>query len=77
MYPLINSLPNEMILDQSKLKAIADDKVSVTENLKFGLVRVENIVGKGETAGYSIFSFSHHVFNRLFFSWSLKVRIVW
>ena len=32
----------------SKLKALADDKINVTEKLKFVLGRVENIVGKGE-----------------------------
>ena len=45
-----NSLPNERILDWSKLKAFADDKINVTEKLKFVLGRVENIVGKGENA---------------------------
>ena len=28
---------------------------------------VENIVGKGENAGYKHFSFSHNVFKRLLF----------
>ena len=53
-----NSSPNNKILDWSKLKAIADNKIKkkkkkyVTENLKFVLWRVENTVGKGENAGY-------------------------
>ena len=35
---LVNSdLPNDIILDQSKLKAFADDKINVNEELKFGL----------------------------------------
>ena len=38
-------------LDWSKLKALADDKINVTEKLKFVLGRVENIMGKGENAG--------------------------
>ena len=46
------SLPNDKILDQSKLKAFADNKINVTEKLKFVLGRVENIVGKEENAGY-------------------------
>ena len=29
--------------------------------------RVENIMGKGENGGYSIFSFSHNLFKRLLF----------
>ena len=45
---VVNTLPNDKILDSSKLKAFADDKINVNENLKFGLRRVENIVGKGE-----------------------------
>ena len=39
------------ILDWSKLKAYADDKINVTEKLKFVFGRVENAVGKGENAG--------------------------
>ena len=37
-------LLNDKILDWSKLKAFADDKSKVTQNLKFVLGRVENIV---------------------------------
>ena len=44
-------LPNKKILDWSKSKAFADDKMNATEKLKFVLGRVENIVGKGENAG--------------------------
>ena len=47
----LNSLPNDKILDLSKLKAFADNKRNVTETLKFVSSRVENIVGKGENAG--------------------------
>ena len=36
------------ILDWLKLKAFADDKINVTEKLKFVLGGVENIVGKGD-----------------------------
>ena len=49
----------------SKLKALADDKMNVTEKMKFILVRVGNIMGKLENADYSIFSF-FHVFKRPF-----------
>ena len=45
-----NSLPDDNILDLSKLKAFADDKLNVTPKLKFVLRRVENNVGKGENA---------------------------
>ena len=42
-------------MDLSKLKASADDNLNVTQKLKFALGRVENIVGKGENAGYQHF----------------------
>ena len=51
---LFKSAPNDKILDWFKLKAFAD-KINVTEKLKFVLGRVENIVGKGENAGYQHF----------------------
>ena len=35
VYNKVNSLPNDKILDWSKLKAIADDKINTTEKLKF------------------------------------------
>ena len=49
---LVNSLPNKKILDYAKLKAVADDKINVSQTLKFVVGRVENIVRKGENAGY-------------------------
>ena len=49
----------------SELKAFADDKINVTEKLKFALGRVENIVVKGKMLVSIIFCFSHNVFNRL------------
>ena len=42
---LVNTLPNNKILDLSKLKAVADDKIIVTQNLQFVLLREENMVG--------------------------------
>ena len=41
--------------DWSKLKAFADDKLNVAQNLKLVSGRVENIVGKGENAGHQHF----------------------
>ena len=54
----IISLPNNKLLVWSKLKAFADDKIYVTEELKLVLGIVENIMGKGENAGFQHF----HVF---------------
>ena len=55
MFCSFNPLPNDKFLDWSKLKAVADDKSNVAAKLKFVLGRVENIVGKGENAGYQHF----------------------
>ena len=49
------SLPNDIILDLSKLKAFADEKILVNEKLQFFWGRTENIVRKGENAGYQHF----------------------
>ena len=48
---LFQSLPNNKILDLSKLKVFADNKINMTQKLKLALGRKENIVGKGENAG--------------------------
>ena len=73
----ISCLPNDKILDLSKLKAFADDKINVTEKLKFVLGRVENFVGKGENAGYQHFLLFLQCFQKVSFTGSLKVGIVW
>ena len=52
---LLNSLPNDKMLVQSKLKAFADDNLNVYQILKYALGRAEGIVGKGENAGYQHF----------------------
>ena len=77
MFASFNSLPNDKILDWSRLKALADDKINVTEKLKFVLRRVENIVGKGENAGYQHFLLFPQCFQKASFQGSLKVGIVW
>ena len=73
----INSLPNDKCLDWSKLKAFADDKIKVTEKMIFVLEMVENIVGKGEKAGFQHFLLFPQYFQKASFSRSLKVGIVW
>ena len=67
------SLPNDKILEWSKLKAFVDDKINVSEKLKFGLGRAENIVGKGENAGYHHFLFFPQCFLKAYCTGSLKV----
>ena len=74
---IVNSLSNDKVLDWSKLKAFADDKINVNVKLKLGLERVESIVGKGENAGYQHFLLFPQCIQKASFSMSLKVGIVW
>ena len=68
----VNSLPNNKISNWCKLKALADDKINVTEKLKVILGRVENIVGKGENAGYQHFLLFHLCFQKASYTGLLK-----
>ena len=54
-YCSLNSLPNDKILDKSKLEVFADDKIDVLKMMISLLDRVENTVGNGENAGYQHF----------------------
>ena len=74
-----NSSPCDKILNQLKLKAFAEDKINVTQESKLVLGRVENIVGKGENAGYQHFllfptMFSKCLFPRIVRSWDCVVN---
>ena len=60
----VNPFPHDKILNQTKLKAFADDKLNVTKMIISVFDRVENIVGKGEIACTSNFSFSYNVFKK-------------
>ena len=51
MYHSYNSLPNDKILDMTKLKAFADDRINEAQMMISVFDGVENIVGKGENAG--------------------------
>ena len=72
---LFNSIPKNKILDWFKFRAFADN-INVNEQLKFSLRGVENIVGKGENAGYQHF-FLFPRFRKASFWRLLKVGIVW
>ena len=50
-----------------KLKDFAGDKINVTQKLNFILGRLENIVGKGENAGYQHFFPFPTMFSKDFF----------
>ena len=53
-----------------KWKTFADDKLNVTQNIKFvlGKIRVQNILGKGENA----FSSFTKILSKGFFPWGCK-----
>ena len=68
--------PNDKILDWSKSKAFADDKINLVEKLNLVLEKVENIVGKGENACYQHFLLFPQCFQKCSSSGLLKVGIV-
>ena len=71
---LINPLPDNKSLDWSKLKAFADNKLIVTQNIKVVFHRIENIVGKEENAGYQHFLLFPQCFQKFFFLHCIKSR---
>ena len=62
---------------QVQIERICRQQNNVNQILKFDMGRVENIVGKGENAGYQHFLLFPQCFQKASFSGSLKVRIVW
>ena len=69
-FKVINFLPKGKILDYSKLKASAGVKIFVTQKLNFVIGWVENIVEKGENAGFQHFLLFPRRFQELSFSGS-------
>ena len=69
--------PKGKIINWARFNAFAEEIINLAKKLKFILGRVENILGKGENAGYQHFLLFPHCFQKLFFSGSFKVRIVW
>ena len=72
---LFLSFPHNKIFDLTKLKAFADNKLNVTKKIIFVCDKVEIIVGKGDIACTSNFSFSHNVFRRLLSQTCQKVSL--
>ena len=54
------------ILSLPKLKAFADDKLNVTQNIKVVFYRIENVVGKEENAGDQYFLLFLQCFQKAF-----------
>ena len=65
-----------IILDKSKLKAFAENKINLTKKSKLGLGSVENIVGEEETAVYLHSLLFPECFQKSSHSESSKVWIV-
>ena len=60
-----NPLPDNKILDLSKVKAFADDNFNVAQMVEFFFDGKENIVGEGHSAGYMHFLLSPQYFQNL------------
>ena len=73
----VKPFTKRQMLDWSKLKVLADNKINVTKKFKFGLERIENVVGKGENAGFQQFLLFPQCFQKPSHSRLLKVGIVW
>ena len=77
VYRHFNPLPDDKILDRSKLKAFAEDNLNVAKMMISLYHRVENIVGKGENAGYQYFLLFPQCFQKASFPEASKGVIVW
>ena len=71
-----NPLPEDKILDLSKLKPNTDDILNCIQNEKWVPYRVENIVRKGEIACYKQFLLFSQCFPQLYIFSELKCGIV-
>ena len=64
------------MLEWFKVKVFADDKINVTEKLKFVLAMEENTVGEGENAGNQHFLLFPQYFKKLIFPGMSDIGIV-
>ena len=74
---MLNPLPDNKILDSSKLKQSADDSFKFDENSRKFSEQVENTVGKGEIAHYEQFLLFPQCFQKACFTGVSKGVIVW
>ena len=73
----INPLLNDFFLDWTKSKTFAVNNLNVANILISVFDRVENIVGKGENAGYQHFLLFPHCFQRAPIRGFFKLGILW
>ena len=76
-HTLINPLPDDKILDRSKLKQSADDNFEFDENSRKFSKRLENTVGKGEIDRHEQFLLFPQCFQKAGFRGASKGVIVW
>ena len=69
-------LPDDKIIALSKLKAFASNNIIVGQMVQFLFDRIENIVGKGENAGYQHFLLFPQCFQKALSLGTSKVVIV-
>ena len=74
---LINRLPDDKILDWSKLKLSADNNFEFDVNSRKFSKLVENTVGKGEITRYEQFLLFPSCFQKACFPEASKGVIVW
>ena len=67
---LLKSLPNDTILDSTKLKALADDKINASQMLRFVSDLVEKHCEKREKYGYRHFLLYQQCFRKVSYSGS-------
>ena len=72
----MNSVPNDGKLDSSKFKAFADGNLDMAIVIRYFFDKVENIVGKGENAGYQHFLLFQKCFQEFSSLGSLEVAIL-
>ena len=73
----VNPFPHDKILDQTELKAFADNKLNVAKTIISVFDKFENIVGKGEIACTSKFLLFPLCFQKASFLDVSKGVIVW
>ena len=73
----VNPLPDDKILDWSKLKQIADDNFEFDVNRRKFSQLVENTLGKGEIARYEQFLLFPQCFQKACFPRVSKGVVVW
>ena len=73
----LTPLPDDGILDRSKMKRSADDNFEFDENSRKFSKQVENTVGKGEIARYEQFLLFPHCFQKACFLGASKGVNMW